>query len=196
MNLEDFRPAKTFIVVGDEIYYLTPFTLERTVALCAELQVEDLNEAIKNFDLDQIYGLIYFFLEDKDYFPSLCHFKNLLLEESLSELYRALSNNFLNSQPIYGSDEIEVIQEELKTDSEQDPADWVQIYVAYAKHIPCCIDEFYDLTARLVYAVLNTINKKPKPSPKKSVFGLKLDREFTDIAKKDLEQWPNLKKNS
>lgn len=211
MRLEQFRPAKSRIIIGGEYHYLAPFSLGKMVDLAQFYGIPDkvdLAVGIIQSDsvsgLDNILRLLYFFLEDQDNFPAFCKFKKTMMDElssgkSIAEYHAVLMENIANAQPIYDRDDLERIDTESRRLDKKSPnPDWSELYKRYASVIPCTIDQFYGLTMRQVFAAFKSGPSKPgQPSKVKSKFSKSEDDFFTKQAKRDLYTWrPKAKTNS
>jgi hypothetical protein len=204
LKLEEFRPPKSYIVVGGEIYYLTPFSLGAMVNLGSAYDRRvDIDHSIERFindldaSLDRLYSLVYFFLEDKDDFPSFCIFKKAIEQENVKGIHAAMIENIVNSQPIREIVENDQSKSTANRSTQQDePVDWCSLYLRYCAIVPCTIDQFYDLTMRQVFAVFSAHNKRLNPA-KKPVFSKTEDEYLSDIAQRELEEWrQKVEKNS
>jgi hypothetical protein len=212
MKLEELRPPKSFVLIEQEVFYLTPFSLNNMINLGAaysrgappsEVANQVIDEAHQS--MENLYKLIYYFLEDKDTYPTYHHFKKAITPVKPRFLLNALQENIANSQPIYTKEDRENIELENKRIELTGGAtenNWAKFFVLYATEIPITIDQFYDLTMRQIFAVLKEIANKKRPvkessfTPNPSRIPEETQNQLDELAKQDLEQWQsNQKKN-
>lgn len=217
MNYDQLNPAKSFIILEGDVYELSPFSLRKMVDLGTlinpenpEKGLEVLNDAMNQ---DQLYDLVYYFLEDKDTYPTYCNFKKAVDEDkdcTDENLRIALQETINNSQPIFTEKEITKIKEEVEQSDVEEIADsarnWVHMYTLYAMAIPITIEQFYNMTMRQIHAILKEIiaekqknltlqasfygkrivtqAKTPKPA-----FDKKTDEQLLKLAEENLKKW-------